>query len=377
MDMTHDSLRNIFLELMDVFGLKGKFVSYYSIKAGNINDTYSIITDEDGSTKQYIVQRVNHAVFPCPERIAANVFQVTRHIENKLKAEGASDIRRRVLRYYRTAGNDFYYVSADGNYWRVISYVYGSVNYNQPDIRILRNTGKAFGEFQRLLSDFPAEQLFETIAGFHDTERRFADLFSAAERDDVSRLSEVEHEVEFFRSKAGYASLFREMSESGEIPLRVVHNDTKCNNVMFDEFTGAPLAVIDLDTVMPGYVAYDFGDAVRFACNTASEDETDISKVSLDLDMFDAFAEGFVSEIKGMVSDKELETLPDGVLAITLELGARFLTDYLSGDVYFKCKMKDHNLVRTRVQIELARDIERKLPKMREHLRRIIDKTVD
>ena len=367
--MNRDELFEIFSELMKAFSLKGKLLSYEAIKSGNINDTYSILTDYNGKNKQYIIQRVNQFVFPNPEKIASNVYKVTKHIESKLRARGVTDIRRRVVRYYQQPDGSFYYCMKDGSYWRVLSYVFNSVNYDQAEsLKILKSTGVAFGSFQADLTDFPADELYETISDFHNTEKRFADLYEAAEKDEYSRLCEVKDEFEYLKSKASCASMFREMSESGEIPLRVVHNDTKCNNVMFDDKTGDPLAVIDLDTVMPGYVAYDFGDAVRFAANTASEDEKDLSKVSLDIDKYDAFAEGFLSQTADMLTKNELRTLPDGVLAITLELAARFMTDYLNGDKYFKCKMEKHNLIRTRVQIELAKDIERKMPKLREHL---------
>ncbi len=375
--MNNQQLVNVFEEIIKVFSLKGTLVGFHTIKAGNINDTYCITTDDDGAEKQYIVQRVNHKVFSDPERIANNVCLVTRHIENKLRESGVADVRRRVVRYYQMADGSFYYVTADGCYWRVLSYVFNSINHSQPTRQILKSTGEAFGAFQRQLSDFPAEMLYETISGFHDTEKRFSDLFAAAKADVAGRLDEVREELEYLMSMKPYISLFREKSERGEIPLRVVHNDTKCNNVMFDNVTGEPLAVIDLDTVMPGYVGYDFGDAVRFAANTAAEDEKDLSKVSLDMDLYDAFAEGFVPQVQGMITEEEVRTLPDGVLIITLELAARFLTDYLNGDVYFKCKKEHHNLLRTRAQVCLAKDVFKKMPQMREHLKLIIDRIAE
>lgn len=373
--MNNQELVKVFEELMISFSLKGILIGYHTIKAGNINDTYCITTDFDGAEKQYIVQRVNHKVFSDPMRIASNVCQVTRHIENKLREKGVTDIRRRVVRYYQTRDGGFYHITEDGCYWRVLSYVFDSINHNQPTKQILRATGEAFGEFQRQLSDFPAEALYETIRGFHDTEKRFSDLFVAAAENRAGRLDTVREELEYLKSMKKHAALFRELSEKGEIPMRVVHNDTKCNNVMFDKDTGEPLAVIDLDTVMPGYVGYDFGDAVRFAANTASEDEKDVSKVSLDTELYVAFAEGFVPQVHGMITDTEIRTLPDGVLCITLELAARFLTDYLNGDVYFKCKMENHNLYRTRTQVQLAKDIDKKMPILRAHLESIVERT--
>ncbi|HAN20348.1 MAG TPA: mucin desulfatase, partial [Clostridiales bacterium] len=341
---------------------------YDIIKAGNINDTYVINTRAEDGIKQYIVQRVNTTVFKNPNQIVSNAELVTSHIEKKLKEKGDPDVKRKVMHIYKNKDGNSFYISENGDNWRVLSFVFNSVNYNQVNNIILKSTGEAFGSFQRLLSDFPAEMLYTTIPDFHNTEKRFEALYMAAEKDSCGRKQEVQNELEYLKSKEGYASKFRKLHDNNEMPLRVTHNDTKCNNVMFDKDTGAPLAVIDLDTVMPGFVAHDFGDAVRFAANTAEEDEEDITKVSLDLNMYESFACGFIPQVSDMISKTELDNLPDGVLIITLELASRFLTDYLNGDVYFKCKKPKHNLIRARCQIALAKDIEKKLSEMQSRL---------
>jgi len=367
----YPELYPLFKTLIREFNLKGTLSEIRCISTGNINDTYLLNTSFNCWERTYLVQRVNHNVFSNPERIAENVCNVTDHIENKLRAAGVTDIRRRVLRYYRKPDGSYYHITEDGNYWRVLSYVYSSVNSSLSDIPHLRSAGLAFGEFQQYLSDFPAETLYETIPDFHNTKKRYEDLRIAAKNNVAGRLAEVQEEYDYLMSMEREAFVLCELNEQGVLPNRVVHNDTKCNNVMFDVETGKHLAVIDLDTVMPGLVAYDFGDAVRFAANPGGEDNPNPSEVYLDLDYYKAFAEGFVPCLLGNVTDKEIETLPDGVLAITLELAARFLADYLNGDVYFKCKMPRHNLVRTKAQIALAKDIYGKMPKLRALLKDI------
>lgn len=358
----------LFKLICEDFGLKGEYKGYDIIKTGNINDTYVINTRTYDGIKQYIVQRVNTTVFKNPNQIISNVELVTSHIEKKLKEQGDPEVKRKVVRIYKNKNGNSFYVSDSGENWRVLSYVFNSVNYSQVSNTILKSAGEAFGSFQRLLHDFPAEMLYTTIPDFHNTEKRFDALYSVAEKDSCGRKQDVIEELEYLKSKEIYASKFRKLHEQNKMPYRVTHNDTKCNNVMFDKDTGSPLAVIDLDTVMPGFVAHDFGDAVRFAANSAEEDEEDISKVSLDLNKYEFFACGFIPQVRDMITKTELENLPDGVLILALELASRFLTDYLDGDVYFKCKKPKHNLVRARCQIALAKDIEQKLPDMRNRL---------
>jgi len=349
-------------DIKNAFGIGGETVKAEAFGNGNINDTYLVYIQSGDSVARYIFQRVNRAVFTNPEDIAKNVSGVTTHIANKLRLAGEKDIERRVVKYYRNISGGYYHITESGDYWRVMSYIYDSVCFETADNTLLFNTGVAFGEFQRLLSDFPAETLCVTIPDFHNTPARYAQLALAAGADAFSRLCEVKAEYDYLLSQSENACRLCRLADSGAIPLRVVHNDTKCNNVMFDAKTGRNLAVVDLDTVMPGLIAYDFGDAVRFAANPGGEDCEDLSEVFLDTDAFAAFARGYVGQIRGSVSRFELDTLADGVLAVTLELAARFLTDYLCGDSYFKCKKERHNLIRARAQIALARDIITKIP---------------
>ncbi|MCH5184052.1 MAG: aminoglycoside phosphotransferase family protein [Oscillospiraceae bacterium] len=368
--MEHLSMPALFGELIETFHLKGCFKDFAVVSAGNINDTYVLETLlPNGDTRHYTVQRLNRFVFSDPEAVASNAFEVTAHIERKLREQGVPDLRRRVLHYYPAEDGTFFHRAPDGSCWRVFSYVYHAVNTGVADARILRGTGTAFGRFQRMLADFPAGKLAVTIPDFHNTPKRFADLERAAGEDVCGRLADVRELYDRLLALREQAGLLHRLHREGKLPLRVVHNDTKCNNVMFDSVTLEPLAVIDLDTVMPGFVAHDFGDAVRFACNTAPEDAEDLSSVSLDLEAFSRFAEGFLPEVYGILTETELSTLPDGVLLITWELAARFLKDDLDGDVYFKCRKPRHNRIRAACQLKLAEDISRKLPEMRHILR--------
>ena len=364
-------LKLLFEKLIKDFRLEGRINKIDCIGRGNINDTYLAQTLIEDGEREYIIQRVNHNVFANPNVIAENVCRVTGHIEKKLKERGMTDIRRHVIRYYRKPDGSFFHITEEGDYWRVLSCIYNAHSVDHADIPHLRSSGTAFGEFQNLLSDFPSETLYITIPDFHNTKKRYDDLRRAAENDVCSRLKNVKAEYDYLISMENEAVKLCEMQEKGILKCRVVHNDTKCNNVMFDNATGEHLAVIDLDTVMPGLVAHDFGDAVRFAANPGGEDNEDLSRVYLDLDYYTAFAEGFVPQIIGKVTDEEIETLPDGVLSITLELAARFLTDYLNGDKYFKCKKINHNLFRTRAQIALAKDVFGKMPELRARLNAI------
>ncbi len=359
------SLNPTFEEICKAYKLKGNFLGYNVIKSGNINDTYTVHTDYEQGGRTYLVQRINHHVFLEPEKIISNVCRITEHIRSRLIANGDRDIKRRVLKMYHTPAGDYIYRSDDGNYWRVISFITNSCTFNsRPTAKIMHNTGIAFGEFQKNLADFDASTLYETIPHFHDTVKRYEDFEKAISENKAGRADSVKAEIEYLRSMACHAGFFRDLASEGKIQLRVTHNDTKCNNVMFDSGTGDPLAVIDLDTVMPGYAAYDFGDAVRFAANTAAEDEKDLSAVSFDTEMFTQFASGFVPQLYGNLGDSEIDTLPMGALVVTLELATRFLGDYLNGDTYFKTAYDEHNLVRARCQIHLAKDMENKMSEM-------------
>ncbi len=336
----------------EIFHIKGKFYAFNVLANGNINTTYSVKYRRfDGTVKSYIIQRINGYVFKNPVEIMENIEGVTEHIAKKVPKG------KMALRFHHTEDGKNYCVDEDGNYWRVMNDI-DSVTFNVcNDLDILKNAGKAFGEFQMQLSDYDAESLYVTIPDFHNTKKRLEQFFADVEADPCGRVCEVIPEIDSIRSMRRFAEKLTEMQESGKVPLRVTHNDTKINNVLFDKKTGESLVVIDLDTVMPGLAMHDFGDAIRFAANTAAEDEPDLTKVSLDLNKFRAFSEGFISQTAGALTELEIGTMALGAVTITIELASRFLDDYITGDKYFKTNYEGHNLVRARCQLKLAEDM--------------------
>ncbi len=337
------------------FRLKGDFVLADMITHGNINTTYKV--EYKNPYKSYIFQKVNTYVFPEPVKIMKNIDLVTEHIRSK-------NTGKTELHFHHTEDGKNYLFTADKSFWRVTNNIEGLTYQGTTDPEVLRQAGRAFGEYQVSLSDFDASLLYETIPNFHNTKKRLEKLFEDVEKDEYGRVKEVAAEIDFVRNHVEIASRLTNMFESGIIPARVTHNDTKINNVIFDRETGEPLTVIDLDTVMPGLAAHDFGDAVRFAANTASEDEKDTSRVSLDLDLYRGFAEGFISSAAPILTKPEIDTMALGALTIAIELGSRFLDDYITGDKYFTTRFEGHNLVRTRVQLALAADMEKKFDVM-------------
>lgn len=351
-------------KICSFFGVSGVFAEVKEIPNGNINKTLCCKYIDDGKATNYILQKINVNVFSNPVEMMKNIDAVTSHIENKIENSELAG-KRQVLRYFKTADENFCYVDEDGGYWRLCPFIEKSVTYNiSNDPAVLFSTGKAFGEFQMQLSDFDASQLYEIIPDFHNTKKRLDNFFDVVESDPCGRASEAVEEIKYFESVRAEASKLTDMLEAGEIPLRVTHNDTKCNNVLFDAATNEPLAVIDLDTVMPGLAMHDFGDAVRSAANTAAEDEKDLSKVWFDLELFKAFADGFIGQTAHALTKKEIETMPLGAFTIAVELASRFLGDYINGDKYFKIDYDEHNLDRARCQIKLAKDMAAKYDDM-------------
>ena len=283
-----------------------------------------------------------------------NIELVTTHIAAK---------GERALCYYKTADGMNYFCDAEG-FWRVTDYI-DSVAFNLcTDPKTITTVGEAFGAFQLQLADLDGAKLYETIPGFHNTRRRIEHLFQTVEADPVGRVSLVKKELAFVQSVKDRVCELGDRLAKGDFPVRVTHNDTKSNNILLDKDTLRPLVVIDLDTVMPGMAMYDFGDAVRFICNTANEDEADLSKVSCDLDKYRAFCKGFIGQVKGGLTKAELDTMALGALTMTVELVVRFLDDYVAGDMYFKILYPEHNLVRTRCQMALAEDMLAKFDQM-------------
>ena len=344
------------------FQLEGPFFSYEEICQGNVNVTYKVNYIRDDGTgmariKPYLFQKVNTYAFKHPIELMENIDKVTEYIHEQRPTQTC-------LHFHHTADRKTYLFDTDGNFWRVCNFV-PSVTYDTcEDMNVIRNAGEAFGDFQTILSNFDAEELFYTIPDFHNTRKRYETLIADAEADRCGRVAEVREELDWLLSVQDLACKLTDMHNAGELPLRVTHNDTKINNVLFDEETGEALVVIDLDTVMPGLVGHDFGDAIRFAANFTEEDAENVQHTGLNLNIFWAFAEGFLSKTAKTLTAAEVDTLALSCFAITCELATRFLDDYINGDKYFKVKKKAHNLVRTRCQIALAKDMLKKLDAM-------------
>ncbi len=348
------------------FIFEGNFVSFIENNSGNINKTFVLTYDNQGKTIKYTLQKLNTYVFKNPHQVMDNILKVSQHLKNKL-IEVYGDYDRRVLEVILSKEGQPYYESETEGFWRAFVYVDNARAYNSVETPSqFFSAGKAFGEFQKLLADFDASTLYETIKDFHNTPKRMETFFKAVAENKAGRKASVEKEINFIKERSDEAVSILNMIENGQIPLRVTHNDTKFNNVLIDDTTGEGLCVIDLDTVMPGTSLYDFGDAVRSGASTAPEDEKDLSKVSFDLELFELFTKGFIESTDGFLTDTEITLLPLGAKIITLELAVRFLSDYLDGDLYFKTNYPEHNLDRTRTQLKLVSDIESKFDKMNE-----------
>ena len=339
-------------EIDAAYGIKGKLIPFGD---GLINDTYKC--------GDYIVQKINTGVFGRPDLLIYNMLAVTEHIKARLKAEG-KDPEKGTLTVVRTLSGEPLAEFPDGSVFRVTKNLENTVSYNAVTPGLLYKAAYGFGNFQAMLSDFDGSRLYETIKDFHNTPARYAALKNAVNEDKCGRVKEISKELSFVESIAPKLSAITDKLESGEIPTRVTHNDTKINNVLFDKDTGDFVAVIDLDTVMPGSLLYDYGDAVRFAANFAAEDEKDLSKVRINYDNFKAFTRGFLDAMGNSITETEKEMLPLSVEIIAAELGIRFLTDYLNGDVYFKVSRPGHNLDRARCQFRLAEVIDNEIPEL-------------
>jgi len=361
-------------QISESFDIPGSFVTAEVITNGNINSTYAVEFKNDGKLAKYILQRVNTYVFKNPEQIMSNIKLVTKHISDKIEKLGGNDFVTTLKFYDNKSGTLNYFDDGQGNFWRICDYIDSLTMNESNDTSVMKALGEAFGDFQNMLSDFDAEKLYETIPDFHNTKKRLKTLFEDAQKDEAGRAASVKKELDFFREYEELAGTLTTMYENGEIPARVTHNDTKLNNVLFDKEGKKPIAIIDLDTVMPGLASSDYGDAVRFACSTAAEDETDLTKISLDMAKFKAFTEGFVGKTAASLSKTEIETLPLGAITITIELASRFLDDYINGDKYFKTRHVKHNLERAVCQITLAKDMIDKKEKMDRFVKSLISK---
>lgn len=359
-------------EILEKYNIEGKLVNYTQNNSGNINKTYvATFQKEDGTTKKYLIQKINTKVFTEPYKLMKNIEGVTKYLKKEMINE--KDNNHKVIEVVKTKDNKSlcYITNASDTreYYRIYEYIENAISYDSSvDKNIVYNTGKAFGNFQKLLRDYPMNKLEETIKDFHNTPERYKKLMYDIKVDSEGRVEEAAREIVFILKREEYLSLIMEDLNSKRIPLRVTHNDTKVNNVMMNKDTGDFLAVIDLDTVMPGSMLFDYGDGIRSTASTASEDETDLNKVSLDLELFKAYTDGYLSEMAPYLTYEEVSLMAESILIITLELAIRFLNDYINGDTYFKTNYEKHNLDRTRNQIHLVKDIETKLQYMDDYI---------
>jgi hypothetical protein len=335
------------------FQIYGEFRSAGPYGSGHINDTYCTVFDQAGSPVRYILQRINHRIFPNPVQLMENISRVTAHLGGKVAGE--FDFSRRVLTLVPARDGLYFSRDGDGNYWRTYLFIEQALTYDAVEsTRQAYEAARAYGRFQKLLADLPAPRLHNTIPDFHHTPRRFTALENTIQADVANRASLARREIEFaLRRKALCGVLL-----DARLPERVTHNDTKFNNVMLDNSSGEGICVIDLDTVMPGLVAYDFGDMVRTTTSPVKEDELDLSRVTMQFPMFEALLRGYLSSAAGFLTREEKQHLGFAGKLITFEIGLRFLTDYLAGDTYFKIHREHHNLDRCRTQFKLVESIE-------------------
>lgn len=364
-------------EAIGNFGLEGTLLSANTYGSGHINDTVLLVYELDNKEeRKVILQRMNTDIFPEPENLMENIKGVTGWLRKKIEAAGGNPDRE-TLNVIPALDGKAYYCDSEGDYWRVFKYITDATSFDRIEkTEHFYESAVTFGGFQGLLSDYPAETLHEAIKGFHDTAARF-EVFKQAVSDDVKERADLcREDIQFVLDREYIANIYKKYAEEGKLPLRVTHNDTKLNNIMIDNKTGKGICVIDLDTVMPGYVMNDFGDSIRFGASTAAEDETDLDKVSCSMELFRVYTEGFLKGANGQITQTEIDLLPAGALVMTFECGMRFLTDYLQGDVYFKIHKENHNLDRARNQFKLVADMEAKWDEMKSIVKEVQKSTM-
>ncbi len=362
-------------KICEQFDIKGT-LSTESIKchgSGNINKTFiaKYIMD-DGEEKYFIFQKINTMVFKEPYKLMKNIENVTNFIQMKTQFNG--DEIHPCLTVVKNKSNKPLAVVIDDKtgekqYYRAYNCIENSISYDvSTDKNVVYKVGEAFGHFQRLLSDYDANDLETTIPDFHNTPKRFENFMSDIELDVCDRASEVSNEIITILKNKGCKDKIVNLLNKGIIPTRVTHNDTKVNNVMMDKDTGDFLTVIDLDTVMPGSYLYDYGDGVRSTCATSGEDETNLTKVSLNMELFEEYTKGYLSQMADYLTEEEVCNMGESIKIITFELALRFLNDYINGDTYFKTNYDKHNLVRARNQLKLLSDIDKKMPEINKYI---------
>jgi len=358
-------------EIAQHFCFEGSFQGAIPHGKGHINDTYIVRCEKgDRALRPYILQRINHRIFKDPIRLMENIERVTSHLRRTIAAAGG-DPQRETLNLILTREGAIYHRTSGGDYWRAYHFIAGAQTFDiAPSPQHIYHASRAFGRFQRLVSDLPPGQLHETIPDFHHTPKRFQALVEAVQRDTCNRASSARAEIAFAEKRSKETGILLDLLAQGRLPRRVTHNDTKFNNVLIDDLTGEGVCVIDLDTVMPGLSLYDFGDSVRSGANPAAEDERDLSKVTVDVQTFDRFVSGYLDAVRDLLTPIEVDLLTFSARIMTLECGIRFLTDYLSGDVYFKTRRESQNLDRSRTQFKMVQDMEDKA----DLLTRVVDR---
>ena len=364
---------NLARQIAPHFQFEGELCGIHEMTSGHINVTFRLeYTDREGNKKKYTLQRINTVAFRDPVALMENIRLVTEHIRGKLQTAG-KDASRRVLQFVKSDNGTLLYEDGEGGFWRAYGFVDHAVAYDTiREGRHFYEAGRGFGTFQNQLADFPAEQLTETIPNFHHTPKRYEAFLEAVRRDAAGRAAELCDEIAFFAEREAMMHLIVDGLESGKLPYRVTHNDTKMNNVLLDEKTDKAICVIDLDTVMPGSALYDYGDAIRYGACTASEEETDLGRIRVNMGLFEAFTRGFLETVGDRLTPDEIRLLPVGAKMMACELSMRFLTDYLDGDVYFKTTSPTHNLDRAHAQMQLLADMERHEADMMAVVERIV-----
>lgn len=346
-------------KIAEQFALEGRVLSAQEFGDGHINDTYQVVCRDGEEIHEYVLQRINRNVFADGIGLMENMKAVTAYTRKILEREGG-DVERGTLSIVPAKNGEICLFDEDGYCWRATRQIKGVYSVSVVENKdMLQETGRAFGRFMRDLDGFDASVLCETIPNFHHTPKRFENFKRAVAEDRMGRAGGVKAEIEFAMGYEKFVHTLVDQLEEGKLPLRVTHNDTKINNLLLDEKTGGAVCVIDLDTVMPGLTAYDFGDSIRSGTNPADEDERDLSKVTMDIELYEAFAKGYLSEAGKIMKREELLSLPVGAKMMTLECGIRFLSDYLDGDVYFKVHRDGQNLDRARTQFKMVADMEK------------------
>lgn len=350
--------------IIEQFNIPGNLIELKEITSGNIHKTYNAIYEEDNKINKYLIQQINNYVFKNPYDVMNNIEGITKFLQSQLEKTG--DNYHKVLKVIKTKDNKNMIVHKNKNgveeFYRAYNFIDNAVCYDASEnTQIVKIAGKAFGNFQKLLNDYPIDTLAETIVDFHHTKNRFNSFEKDIKEDTANRVKLAEKEIDFILTRKNLCGLIVDKLENKEIPYRVTHNDTKVNNVMISKDKKDFIAVVDLDTVMPGSGLYDYGDGIRSGASNASEDEKDLSKVYLKNDFFEAYTDGYLSELAPYMTENEVKLMGQSIILMTFELGLRFLDDYINGDKYFKCNYETHNLDRARNQIKLVEDIESKI----------------